>query len=52
MSDDLEARVDRMQTTQVFMLTALLVLGVIVALLFIMVAGNQGVPLRVAGTVS
>ena len=48
MSDDLEARVDRMQRTQVFMLAALLVLGVIVALLFIMVVGDQGVPLRVA----
>ena len=48
MSDDLEARVDRMQRTQVFMLAALLVLGVIFALLFIMVVGDQGVPLRVA----
>jgi len=48
MSDDLEARVDRMQRTQVFMLAALLVLGVIVGLLFILTIGHQGVPLRVA----
>ena len=48
MSDDLEARVDRMQRTQVFMLAALLVFGVLLALLFILTVGDQGVPLRVA----
>ena len=48
MSDDLEARVDRMQRTQVWILAALLAFGVILSLLFIMVVGDQGVPLRVA----
>jgi len=48
MSDDLEARVDRMQRTQVWILAALLAFGVILSLLFIMTVGDQGVPLRVA----
>jgi len=48
MSDELEARVDRVQRTQVFILAALLVLGVIVGLVFILTVSHQGVPLRVA----
>jgi len=52
MSDELEARVDRVQRTQVFILAALLVLCVIVGLVFILMfiqtVSHQGVPLRVA----
>jgi len=48
MSDDLEARVDRMQRTQVWMLAALLVFGVLLALLFILTVGDQGVQSGVA----
>ena len=48
MSDDLEARVDRMQRTQVWILAALLAFGVLLALLFILTVGDQGVQSGVA----